>query len=163
MTPYFQDQFLPLQGAIGEIELCGRENTSVIFSSLLFLSFSLSSLRIIIKKKHCVLWLPLSSLVMAENRVRKREMMTKFGLPIVTLRQANCDSRTPIFCSASFLGEMGCDVLQVASVGPVISLYPLPAMIGDQCGIGFENGERVMITVERRSLYRTELRTQCQS
>ena len=63
--------------------------------------------------------------------------MTKYGHPIVTVRQADCDSRTPIFSSPSFLGETGCDVLQVVSVGPVISPYPLPAMIGDQCGIVF--------------------------
>lgn len=63
--------------------------------------------------------------------------MTKYGLPIVMVRRADCDSRTPIFRSPSFLGERWCDVLQVGSVGPVISLYPLPAMIGDQSGIVF--------------------------
>ncbi len=50
--------------------------------------------------------------------------MTKYGLPIVTVRRADCDSRTPIFWSPSFLAARGCDVLQVGSVGPVISLYP---------------------------------------
>lgn len=64
-------------------------------------------------------------------------MMTKYGLPIVTVCWADCDSGTPIFWSPSFLGERRCNVLQVGSVGPVISLYPRPVIIGDQSGMAF--------------------------
>lgn len=66
-------------------------------------------------------------------------------------------------------------MLQVVSVGPVISLYP-PSSDNRkpkwdcvfQMSQRLKMGERVMIKVERqskwqRSLFRTKLRTQCQS
>lgn len=76
----------------------------------------------------------LASTIVLNNSGKTASPCTKAR---VTVRWADCDSGTPIFWSLSFLGERGCDVLQVGSVGPIISLYPLPAMIGEQSGIVF--------------------------
>lgn len=91
-------------------------------------------------------------------------MTIKYGLPIVTVRWADCDSGTPIFWSLSFLGERGCDVLQVGRVGTVISLHS--PSVNDwrpkwDCVFlmsqRFENRERVMIKVERQSKWQRSL------
>lgn len=62
--------------------------------------------------------------------------MTKYGLPVATVCRTDNASRTPVFQWRPFLGERRCNGLQVGGVGPVISLYPLPVMIGDQSRIG---------------------------
>lgn len=145
MTPYFQAQFAPNKRPLGRWSSVGGKTLQSFFSPfssprfLFFLFFVLRNIKKIWKKPPC----HLASTIVLNNsgklppRVRRRDMMTKYRLPIVTVRWADCDSGTPIFWSLSFLGERGCDVLQVGSVGPIISLYLLPAMIGEQSGIVF--------------------------
>lgn len=83
--------------------------------------------------------------------------MTKYGLPIVAVRWADCDSRTSIYGCRHFVeGE---DVMSRWWAAPAL-LFPSHPPPGDdgrpkcdcvfQMSRRFENGEQVMIKVERR-------------
>lgn len=84
--------------------------------------------------------------------------MTKYGLPIATVRWADCDSRTSIYGCRHFVeGE---DVMSCRWGAPALLFPPRPPPSHDgrpkwdcvfQMSQRFENGERVMIKVERRS------------
>lgn len=116
----------------------------------------------ILRKKSCLL----AALIFLDNSrkwqpaVRKRNMTSKYGLPIVAVRWTDCDSGTPIFWSVSFLvgrGGGGGDLLQEAGACPVISSCPPPSGDGrpkwDRVFPNvtvLENGERVTVKVERR-------------
>lgn len=121
-------------------------------------SFPCTFFSLILKKKSCLL----ATLIFLDNSrkwqlaVRKRKMTSKYGLPIVAVRWTDCDSGTPIFWSVSFwcVGGGG-DLLQGASVCPIISLYPPLSDDGRpkwDCVFPnvtvLENGERVTIKVE---------------
>lgn len=83
--------------------------------------------------------------------------MTKYGLPIATVRWADCDSRTSIYGCRHFVeGE---DVMSCRWGAPALLFPPRPPPSHDgrpkwdcvfQMSQRFENGERVMIKVERR-------------
>lgn len=84
--------------------------------------------------------------------------MTKYGLPIATVRWADCDSRTSIYGCRHFVeGE---DVMSCRWAAPALLFPPRPPPSHDgrpkwdcvfQMSQRFENGERVMIKVERWS------------
>lgn len=69
-----------------------------------FFCFSPSFFSLILRKKSCLL----AALIFLDNSrkwqpaVRKRNMTSKYGLPIVAVRWTDCDSGTPIFWSVSF-------------------------------------------------------------
>lgn len=83
--------------------------------------------------------------------------MTKYGLPIVAVRWADCDSGTSIYGRRHFVeGE---DVMSCWWAVPAL-LFPSHPPPGDdgppkwdcvfQMSRRFENGDQVMIKVERR-------------
>lgn len=92
--------------------------------------------------------------------------MTKYGLPIVAVRWADCDSGTSIYGRRHFVA--GEDVMSCWWAVPALLFPPhpalLPAMMAHQSGIvvfqmsrRFENGDQVMIKVERRrSVFRSD-------
>ena len=90
--------------------------------------------------------LPPSSSAIAESSIpasQSEKWWPNMDFPSSPSDGADCASVTPILWSLSFLGERGCDVLQVGIVGPAISLYPLPAMMGDQTDCVFQMSQRL--------------------
>lgn len=96
--------------------------------------------------------------MLKKRQTERWDLMTKYGLPIGTVRWADCDSRTSIYGCRHFVeGE---DVMSCRWAAPAL-LFPShpPSQPWWETKVelcfpnvtAFENGEQVMIKVERRS------------